>query len=387
MENSYVYDWLDKMSNYDLNPMYVYPGTIGKSEAERLSVLILQEIENVEGKLKELFFLERKGNQLSLLVQKYHDMLIVIMDKVHLHLENQKIKTTGLKNILFLFLTKLEGLLLFFEVHFTSFIGKEFRVPQTKLLLIKDKILVKLDALEKVLENNNDNAQLFKVIKSILQEFVSRIDNRKHISIREVKYHCMIIDDVLKSLHIDQPLREMVIYRNLNSKESINFFIKTLELSLELLGTSEEKLDCLRSEYKLLQQMPETSNLIYDPDFPGLKEYLRDYLKSEIFYLEQKTDVLKSTDGKSIAVPNFKVMCNLSTDQIAIILRAADDTRLLISKSLNAVFKAIVPYLSTPNKKDVNWQSVRTKSYDSEQRDKQIAITALEEMIKRIRDY
>jgi hypothetical protein len=83
----------------------------------------------------------------------------------------------------------------------------------------------------------------------------------------------------------------------------------------------------------------------------------------------------------------FKVLCQLSVDQIGIILRAADDSKLIISRSISLVFRSIVPFLSTKNHKDISWKSMRSSTYHPEKRDKEIAIETLEKLISKIREY
>jgi hypothetical protein len=85
--------------------------------------------------------------------------------------------------------------------------------------------------------------------------------------------------------------------------------------------------------------------------------------------------------------PQGKVLCKLSTDQTALILRASDELKILISKSMNHLFKTIVPFLSTPNKVNLSYDSMRSKAYVAEERDKAIAIETLERMIKQIKEY
>lgn len=83
----------------------------------------------------------------------------------------------------------------------------------------------------------------------------------------------------------------------------------------------------------------------------------------------------------------FKIICELSIDQMGIILKAADDIKLIVSRSLSMVFRSIVPYLSTTNRKELSWDSMRSNSYHPEERDKEAAIAALEKLIRKIRDY
>lgn len=95
----------------------------------------------------------------------------------------------------------------------------------------------------------------------------------------------------------------------------------------------------------------------------------------------------KITESSVIDSSSTKVLCKLSTDQTALILRASDELKILISKSMNHLFKTIVPFLSTPNKVDLSYNAMRGKAYIPEERDKEIAIETLERMIKQIKEY
>jgi hypothetical protein len=86
-------------------------------------------------------------------------------------------------------------------------------------------------------------------------------------------------------------------------------------------------------------------------------------------------------------VIHYKILCTLSVDQIGLILKAADDIRIIQARSLSQVFKSIVPYLSTPNKIDISFDSMRASTYHPETTDKEKAIAALERMISKIKDY
>jgi hypothetical protein len=83
----------------------------------------------------------------------------------------------------------------------------------------------------------------------------------------------------------------------------------------------------------------------------------------------------------------YKVLCRLSVDQIAIILKAADDIKLVVTRSFSQVLKSIVPFLSTERFKDFSWKSARTSTYKMEDGDKTIAIETLEALIGKIREY
>ena len=83
----------------------------------------------------------------------------------------------------------------------------------------------------------------------------------------------------------------------------------------------------------------------------------------------------------------LKILCNLSGDQIALLLRGADEAKIIKARSMNAVFKAIVPFLSTEHKESLSADSIRSKAYNPEEADREAAITALQAIIRKIQSY
>jgi hypothetical protein len=82
-----------------------------------------------------------------------------------------------------------------------------------------------------------------------------------------------------------------------------------------------------------------------------------------------------------------KLTCDLSSDQLGLILRAADELRIISARSMNEVFKTIVPYLSTNYKAELSFDAMRSKSYVAETKDKAVAIEAMEKIIRAIKGY
>lgn len=119
-----------------------------------------------------------------------------------------------------------------------------------------------------------------------------------------------------------------------------------------------------------------------------------------IFYIQNMGIAFKNRYGKYIdssiseagltppqSVVVSKILCKLSADQIGVILKAADDTKLLLASSLSVVFRSIVPFLSTDKIKNLSWDSMRKRTYHIEQMDKEVAIATLEKLIVKIREY
>ena len=163
---------------------------------------------------------------------------------------------------------------------------------------------------------------------------------------------------------------------------------------------SPKKLSVIVRKYQnelLLLRQQAKANLEKYPEFNTLKKtgkMVIETLSGLATAIEERFPGLLQEAGKAqentAIQPEarvFKILCTLSIDQIGIILKAADDSKLIQSKSLSLIFKSIVPYLSTQNKNDLSWDSMRSNSYHPEERDKEIAIDALEKMVKKIMEY
>ncbi|MBW4888949.1 hypothetical protein KXQ82_04455 [Mucilaginibacter sp. HMF5004] len=180
---------------------------------------------------------------------------------------------------------------------------------------------------------------------------------------------------------------ETEIHQVLNSLKSQTFWI-----------ISEKKKKAVLQQYvhsiRLLQQQAVNNQKNY-PEGSLLKaagnaiiSYLEELFQTiERRYNVSLPDLLLPEDQADQNPTLIKIICELSIDQMGIILKAADDIKLIVSRSLSQVFKSIVPFLSTSTKDSLSWDSMRSNSYHPEKRDKEIAINALEALIKKIKEY
>lgn len=162
---------------------------------------------------------------------------------------------------------------------------------------------------------------------------------------------------------------------------------------------SSKKIRAMVTQYyeslMLLEQQAMQNLAAYPDDHP-----LAATGENIILYIRDMGMAFKKRYGKYIAAitnapittspqPGFisKLLCKLSADQIGIILKAADDTKVVIASSLSLVFRSIVPYLSTDKIKNISWDSMRKSTYRMEQTDKDAAIATLEKLIIQIRSY
>jgi hypothetical protein len=101
------------------------------------------------------------------------------------------------------------------------------------------------------------------------------------------------------------------------------------------------------------------------------------------------TDDGHLSEIKNVPIENplFKILCPLSVDQMGIILKAADEIKLIVSRSISLVFRSIAPFLSSEKTKEISWNSMRSSTYHMEREDIEVVIAFLEKLLKKIKGY
>jgi hypothetical protein len=160
--------------------------------------------------------------------------------------------------------------------------------------------------------------------------------------------------------------------------EKINTVVRQYDFSLQ---------ELLSQALRNLAQYPDTDLIAAFGErvvivLKQAKELLRARYARYFSEIEAKTE--KPGVSKSIL---SKITCKLSVDQLAIILKAADEAKILMARSLSHVFQSIIPYLSTERIKNISWKSARSSTYKIEENDKAAAIAILELLIARIRKF
>jgi hypothetical protein len=296
----------------------------------------------------------------------------------------------------------LDELLSFIEVRFSTYLSLDERVPTTYLLVSKKELSQRLIKLKTKLYKLITDRRIVDIVLNTLYSFTNRPQEDYPVTFREVLYKKELIKELEvleapeKGTCIYTALNELLIYLNFNSKAFTNHFTERLAEKINGFENISDRLDQLLMHFKEFNQMHRKPGVILNPQYRDLKTVLGNWFVQEIFYLEKKMRIsVTPLQGKTELIRSKvfpekskqKVLCMLSTDQIGLILRAADELQILIAKSMNEVFKTIVPHLSTPYKEDLSYDGMRSKSYVAEERDKQIAIETLERIIKKIKEY
>lgn len=402
MQHQYPLEWLDSTITLTLNPEKTDLSTITPEEIDACVIRIKEENIQLQSLINNQVFAITERNQIKQLIRQYHSSLTLLLDRALRNKQNSLFKKESLKNLSKELLTCLDELLSFIEDRFSSYLSLDERVPTLYLQVSKKELQKRLGKVKPILIEFPNGKEIFLMLTKRLNHLTHSDNMHFEVTIRNILYKKELIR-TLERLSNNSPnlseysaLDELLIYLNFNSKTYINRFTQNLADKINACEDPTEGMEQLLLHYKVFNQMHRKPEVILNPNYHSLDTVLGNWFKQEIIFLEKKMHLsvtplhAKSEVPRSKEIPKKtipKVMCILSTDQIALIIRAAGDLKVVLAKSMNEVFRTLVPHLSTPYKEDLSFDAMRSKAYVAEERDKEIAIETLEHMIEQIRGY
>jgi hypothetical protein len=399
MHTGYTLEWLDSLITVSLNPEKIKWDSVQPERIEYLNERIEEERNKLQSFLNNQVFELLEGNKIRLLIGQYHSTLFLLLEQSMEHKKHIPANRPMLKEFMNALSDCLNELLSFIESRFAKYIDIHERVSVLHLSMVGKSLRQRIDKLKPGLKRLVDDNPLVELVLKAFDAIINLSSENPFITFQEIEYKNDLLSALERFVNGDcekdayTALHEMLILRNFNSQPYIAFFIKRLAAKLDELESATEKMDQLLYYFDQFNRASGKTGVALNPKEPDLKTTLAAWFRQEIFALKKEivpNPTYQNEDPKQKRNNNkngIKVRCNLSTDQIGLILRAADETRILTARSMNEVFRTIVPYLSTSYKKELSFDSVRSKSYAAESRDKEKAIDVLKQIIEKISRY
>ncbi|REA56434.1 hypothetical protein DSL64_26940 [Dyadobacter luteus] len=392
-------EWLDFIISLALNS--------SKSEVHPLTLKHHQTLlsKAQEEKARHISFLSHQSLNLSSkrkvqhLVKQQHSNLVSLLEKACGNIDSNGTAYSSAAQTMHAISEMIHDLLKFIERRFQDYIPLDETVPAAYLSVSKAELSQRIDIVQPMLVARVGNKTLTDIVfRSI--GYPAADSERRPVTFKELFYKRELVKGIEKICDTETELRthdsliELLVYLNFNSRSFMNYYTQKLAQRINGSGSIREKLTQLLLFYKEFNQLhrkPGARMTRYDLD---VDKVIGNWFAQEIIYLEKKSqwDVIPLPQAPVAPPPKektepIKVMVLLSVDQIGIILRALDSLRILKAKSMNAVFQSITPFLSTPKTAEISWDSMRTKTYSFEEKDKVAVIKILNSVIDWIREY
>lgn len=392
-------EWFDSIVLETFNPLHSNLRSLKDSDLPLINENIAKESLKIQTHLKNEIFSLKKKRHIRNTVRKYHSTLIYLLDTVIENRKHEIFKDEKILRATDHLISHLDLLISFIENRFAAYLSLDERIPITYLMVCRKEIELKLKNIGKIDFSSEPDSttirEVIKIIRAALEkDSDKKLTYRRIIYFRELLKALAEMNHNIETLSVFTPLDEVLIDHNFNSIQYSA--ILTERMTEQIYNTEKQsaKLNLLLLFFKDFKQLHSNVKITFDVSHVNIKDILENWFASEISFLQNRDEIeeldnvlSKRNINSSNLVLENKIQCTLSSDQMGLILRATDETRILKAKSMSQVFRTIVPYLSTPFKRNLSYQSVRSKSYNPEEKDKEFVIKTLEKIIKHIKEY
>lgn len=396
MGDGYILEWLDTLISVTLNPVKTDVTLLHPEEIAMHQNRIEDEKNKLMTSIKNLVFKIGDESKIKTILKLYYSSLIALLDQAMKN-QIQNSKYPHLKDFSEEVIDSTNEIISLIEERFGNYLDNRKRLPIAYLEPVSKELLTRINVIDQQLNNYPACKPAAGITIQLLKNFLNCPPTGHSFTFQEIDYIkelCLEMERLgySEDSKIFSRLDELLIYMNFNSRRYLDHLTQRLTSEINSCEKRDDKMERLLFFFKSFKQLPKKTDVIFHPKQPDLKKSLTNWFQEELTYLEKKNDFsTRRTNLKSqnvqVEKPKQKVTCTLSTDQTGLIIRAADELRILLAKSMSEVFKTIVPHLSTPYKKDLSYDGMRSKSYVAEERDKQIAIQTLQRIIKKIEEY
>ena len=395
MQQQYSLEWYDLLVFITLNPAKTDVLAITNAQAESILNRAGEEKEKIQAQLKREVFALKNHIEIELVVKRYHSDLIIMLDQASDNTNGIPAHAEDIKVLSKVITEHLDELISFIEGRYLKFLGLDEWIPNTYLQITREELKSKLDHLKAKIGRKVSDKKLIEIIFGTLYKFSVEGVGRR-VTVREVVYKKELVKGLeeIASLKSEQELYnamiELLIYRNFNKKAYLNYYTEKIAGRINSYVSVTDKLDQLLLAYKEFNQMHLKPGVRLNPNYKGVKSVVGNWFAQEINYLEKKSqwdvsplEVRRLPERSKLT--DLKIKLSLNSDQIGILLRAFVYVGLLEKGSVQSVFKALIPLLSSSERDDLSWDSVRKRSYSAEDKDRKAVIVMMEKVIAAIK--
>ena len=388
MEEKYTLRWLDLVVTTILDPAKTNISMIAPEELENFGSLMQQEITQNKALLSQASFQIFSKRKIQRMIGQYHKSLFLLLETAF-----ERHPQTAASSVMAVKLGKtaieaINDLLDFIQHRFGEYIDLDSWVPASHLSSAKDSISERLNTIAPWLKTATAGTPLSELILDVFSSFTCKDQKKRRATFREVLYKKELIDQLeklkacqSKEQNTLEQIVQMLVFMNFNCRSFINYYTGTVSARIQRIESPAEKRGELLLAHRNFNQLHHQSALCLHADQIQVRPAIGRWLDAELQYMERQqqwqTAEPNPTGPEPGSLPG-KIVCLLSIDQIALLLRALDSLHIIQARSMNSVFQQIAPHLSTPRKKDISWESMRTKAYQFEESDKERVLKILE---------
>jgi hypothetical protein len=146
-KNPYVFEWLDNLISFELNPAFSYPSPMPEETVAAMVAKVKTEMQKLQSKFRNQFFSERGEENSAALIVKNYDAIVVMINKTYNHIHHENIGKANIIAVLNTVMLCLQELRAIFQTQYARYLNTEQFLPITDLMSFRDEILEKRPAI------------------------------------------------------------------------------------------------------------------------------------------------------------------------------------------------------------------------------------------------
>ncbi|MBC6489621.1 hypothetical protein ACFSQD_04765 [Flavihumibacter stibioxidans] len=247
----------------------------------------------------------------------------------------------------------------FIQEYFGTYFDKNERVPDALISFYKKEINTLSESLRIKLNSTGLMEQL--LTETLHNHFVSSFENQNQpVTYRLHFYEKELLRELSKEVNpATDSIRKLLYYYNFNSSAFVIYEFDRLVNLLSAITTKSEKILMLRSELKIINQLPVRINYYFDDNMPSLKEQVSTWITEEIKYCEAGhfTPAANSTGTE----PENKINTTLSVAKLGLLIRLLVVDKIVINRTVAPMLRTVAKTFTTLQREEISFGSLETK--------------------------
>ena len=380
--------------NYELENLEGFVGevetlilsdTLTESKFNQLKNSILQEIVRVQNAFKRRFLAGVREDKTRRFFE-YHQMSLTrLLDEFYLKVEVEQ--RESLHQVIDFLGATMEEMLIFIQRQFPKYFTSSQKAPEVYVVRV----------LKEIEENKNKLLQRFEDsgVHETLKNLVAsafRVDNES-ISFSRLEFMETLQSEFKdysgsNTQWIKQYFLETLVKLNYNSPAFLRYYCDHINSSLSSCETLADRIDQLSYFSKIVNQVLQVPNVVYDDMLPSIKTQLLDWIAHELEYYRQKQMWnLSTTTSEPFIKSDFKLVFDLSVANLAYLFNIFLENNILLNKNTSEVIRFLTKFVKTKKAESISYESFRIKFYNTESGTKDAVKKTLQSLLSYINKH
>ncbi|MGB4775745.1 MAG: hypothetical protein WBP45_11265 [Daejeonella sp.] len=247
----------------------------------------------------------------------------------------------------------------FIQEYFGTYFDKNESVPDVLVSFYKKEINTLSESLRIKLSSSASTEQL--LTETLHNHFISAYENHNHpVTYRLHFYEKELLRELSNEVNpATDSIRKLLYYHNFNSSMFVIYEFDRLVNLLSAISTKSEKILMLRSELKIINQLPVRINYYFDENMPSLKEQVSTWITEEIKYCEAGHFI--QAPNSSVTEPENKINTTLSVAKLGLLIRLLVVDKIIINRTVAPMLRTVAKTFTTLQREEISFGSLETK--------------------------